>query len=314
MRAYVGVTDLEWFLHLSGVPSLEEVNFWQPGGNRKFGALESGELFLFKLHSPRNYIVGGGLFAHSSLLPVSLAWEAFGRSNGAGSLAEMRERVQKYRRCRPDAYEDYTIGCIILTQPFYFSQSRWIPVPPDWSRNIVQGKRYDLTKGPGAVLLEQVQKALVAPTEYTTERPEHRPAIGDPSARYGSPISVVPRLGQGAFRIVVTDAYQRRCSVTGERVLPVLEAAHIRPYASGGTHELPNGLLLRRDLHTLLDQGYVTVTTDHHFEVGGRIRDEYENGRDYYALHGKEVQLPVNERQRPSKENLIWHNENVFRG
>jgi putative restriction endonuclease len=40
---------------------------------------------------------------------------------------------------------------------------------------------------------------------------------------------VQPRLGQGAFRLLVTDAYQRRCAVTGERTLPVLDAAHIRP-------------------------------------------------------------------------------------
>ena len=37
------------------------------------------------------------------------------------------------------------------------------------------------------------------------------------------------RLGHGAFRLLVTDAYQRRCAVTGERTLPVLDAAHIRP-------------------------------------------------------------------------------------
>ena len=45
--------------------------------------------------------------------------------------------------------------------------------------------------------------------------------------RYGKPILVQPRLGQGAFRLLVTDAYQRRCAVTGERTLPVLDAAHI---------------------------------------------------------------------------------------
>jgi hypothetical protein len=50
--------------------------------------------------------------------------------------------------------------------------------------------------------------------------------------RYGSPNPVQPRLGQGAFRLLVTDAYGRRCAVTGERTLPVLDAAHIRPIPS----------------------------------------------------------------------------------
>jgi putative restriction endonuclease len=54
---------------LSSRGRLEEVNFWQPGGHTIFMALQPGELFLFKLHSPRNFIVGGGVFAHSDILP-----------------------------------------------------------------------------------------------------------------------------------------------------------------------------------------------------------------------------------------------------
>lgn len=72
MRAYIGVTDKEWFQILASLPDLEEINFWQPSGKHTFRALNPGELFLFKLHSPDNYIVGGGIFAYSSLLPVSL--------------------------------------------------------------------------------------------------------------------------------------------------------------------------------------------------------------------------------------------------
>lgn len=57
----------------------------------------------------------------------------------------------------------------------------------------------------------------------------------------------------------MTDIYGRRCAVTGEKTLPALDAAHIKPYADGGEHEAKNGLLLRRDLHSLFDAGYVTV-------------------------------------------------------
>lgn len=52
----------------------------------------------FKLHSPNNYIVGGGFFLKFSMLPSSLAWEAFGTANGVSSLVELHERVFKYRR------------------------------------------------------------------------------------------------------------------------------------------------------------------------------------------------------------------------
>ena len=61
---YIGITDYEWFRFLSLLQSVEEVNFWQPGGQTNFRALQPGELFLFKLHSPNNFIVGGGLFGH----------------------------------------------------------------------------------------------------------------------------------------------------------------------------------------------------------------------------------------------------------
>jgi putative restriction endonuclease len=40
--------------------NFDEVNFWQPNSLRTFRALGEGELFLFKLHAPQNYIVGGG--------------------------------------------------------------------------------------------------------------------------------------------------------------------------------------------------------------------------------------------------------------
>ena len=82
VRFYVGVTDRSWFEQLSAMPGVDEVNFWQPGGNRLFRTLQIGEPFLFKLHSPDNFVVGGGFFSHSSIMPASLAWGAFGAKNG----------------------------------------------------------------------------------------------------------------------------------------------------------------------------------------------------------------------------------------
>src|SRR5271170_1482922 len=135
-----------------------------------------------------------------------------------------------------------------------------------------------------------------------------------PHERWGEPSLFRPRLGQGAFRIVVTDTYGRRCAVTGERTLPALDAAHIRPYADGGDHEARNGLLLRRDIHSLFDAGYVTVTPEYRFEVSRRIKEEFENGRHYYELHGNPIFAPSESDRRPDPEALTWHNEHCFRG
>ena len=311
MKSYVGITDYEWFQLLASRPDLDEVNFWQPGGKASFQRLAPGELFLFKLHSPRNFIVGGGFFAHFTKLPVSIAWDAFGEANGARSLVEMRARIERYRKAPARPQDDYTIGCILLEQPFFLPETDWIPAPADWHPNIVQGKTYDASTEAGRRLWSQVEEALRAQSVD-----EMWPAVGrEPQGpRYGKAVPVRPRLGQGSFRILVTDAYERRCAITGERVLPVLQAAHIRPYASGGEHRVDNGLLLRSDLHTLFDRGYLTVTPQLDLEVSRRIREDFENGRHYNALHGERVREPTDRSQRPSAEFLRWHNEEAYLG
>ena len=73
MKSFVGVTDNDWFEFLAQQPGIGEVNFWQSGGTSQFHALAPEEPFLFKLHAPQNYIAGGGFFAHSTTLPISLA-------------------------------------------------------------------------------------------------------------------------------------------------------------------------------------------------------------------------------------------------
>ncbi len=102
--------------------------------------------------------------------------------------------------------------------------------------------------------------------------------------------------------------------VPTEHALLVLKAAHIRPYSEGGDHSIQNGLLLRMDIHRLFDCGYVTVTPDYRFEASRRLRDEFDNGRAYYAFHGHRIQLPAVPGARPDPALLTWHNENIFRG
>jgi hypothetical protein len=70
------------------------------------------------------------------------------------------------------------------------------------------------------------------------------------------------RRGQKEFRDNLLAAYGRRCAITGCAVLDVLEAAHIHPYRGNSTNHSANGLLLRADLHTLLDCGLIAVDPD----------------------------------------------------
>jgi len=309
LKAFVGVTDFDWFSFLSALPEIDEVNFWQPGGKQHFRTLSPGEPFLFKLPYPRHYIVGGGFFAHSTVLPVSLAWEAFGVKNGAASFEEMRRLIERHRRAVSSTSEDYQIGCILLEQPFFLKETDRIPAPSDWKPNIVQGKSYDTTTGLGEKLWEEVRLRIQARKDLWEEA-----RVTDVEGGYGSPVMIMPRLGQGSFRVLVTDVYQRRCSVTQERTLPALDAVHIKPFGKSGPHSVNNGILFRSDIHKLFDTGYVTILADHHFEVSKRIKEEFENGRDYYAMHGKLLHLPKEKRFQPTSDYISWHNENVFRG
>jgi putative restriction endonuclease len=308
MKIWVGVTDEQWFDRLSLLKP-DEVNFWQPSGGRRFAALAPGEPFLFKLHSPKNFIVGGGHFVRHSPLPASLAWDAFGEKNGVASYRELLSRVRRYRK--EDDSVDPVIGCNVLAEPFFFAREQWIPAPTSWAPNIVQGKTYDSMTSEGAALWREVRQS-VAPHVGVAESSVEVEETG--ANRFGSEYLTRSRLGQGAFRVLVIDAYQRRCAVTGEKTLPVLEAAHIRPYASQGPHQVSNGVLLRSDLHKLFDVGYVTVTPELKLEVSPRLREEWHNGREYYAHHGQPLSfMPSEASDRPRAEYLRWHNEEVYK-
>ena len=308
-KAFIGITDFDWYDFLSSRPDLLEVNFWQPGGHVRFKVLSLGELFLFKLHSPDNYIVGGGFFATSSLLPMSLAWETFGAMNGVASLEVMRRRIEKYRRQPGRPGEDYTIGNIILEQPFFLRREAWIPVPRNFPLNVVQGKTYDLDESPGKELWRELELTLSARANASVQR---NVAEGTVGRMFSDPVLARRRLGQGAFRILVTDTYGRQCAITGEHTLPVLQAAHIKPVTKGGEHAINNGLLLRSDVHTLFDRGYVTVTPDFKFRVSRRLDDDWRNGKIYYELADKTIRLPSDPSCHPDLQVLEWHAEEVF--
>src|SRR5664279_5546967 len=312
MKFYLGVTDNNWYHYLSNI-NPEDINFWQPGGNSNFKVLERGAPFLFKLKYPANAIGGIGFFSSHTFLPMNMAWDVFGNRNGCDTFSEFQHLIFQYRADRANL--NPTIGCIVLTNPIFFKKEDWIKVPTDWSKSIVQGKSYDSDSVIGKPLWNKIEKLLerylqLAPTvEYESQ------LIQEPQAMYGKSILTRVRLGQGAFRVLVTDAYTRKCSVTGERTLPVLEAAHIKPYSVAGPNAISNGLLLRSDVHKLFDTGYFTITNDHKTEVSKRIKEEFENGKEYYQFHGKSLlYLPEEIAYRPKTEFIQWHNDNVYKG
>ena len=302
MKFWVGVTDSDWFNYLSSIKP-DEVNFWKPSG-KGFGAIEIGAPFLFKLHSPHNKIVGGGFFIRAEQLPLSLAWDAFKEKNGAPTIDDLRNLINAHRTIpKPEP----TIGCIILNQPFFFAEDQWIDVPSSFAPNIVTGKTYDSNEPDGERLWSEVMLRLSDVLR--------KGLVAEPLTVYGKEYLIKRRLGQGAFRIFVTGAYSRKCAMSGEKALPVLQAAHIKPFNKHGPNRVDNGLLLRSDLHILFDRGYLTVTPDYKIEASRKIKEEFDNGKHYYSFNGNKLSvLPQLNDERPNLDFINWHNENIFRG
>ncbi len=313
----VSITDRRWFDYLAGKAAatggrLDEVNFWRPRNQNAVRAIGPGAPFFLRLAAPVNAVAGFGFFAHWKLVPFGLAWELFGDKNGVASFDELRTRIAAFRRGDdPAAPRAAPLGCVVLRDVTFLPEREWLPwgAAEGWSRQIVNDKSYELGAPPGAHLLQLVTQRARTPADL--DGTDFRPLETDERAwreRRG-----VVREGQGTFRLRLIDAYGGRCAITGEKVLPVLEAAHIQPYLGPASNHIQNGLLLKSDLHHLYDDGYLTVTPDYSLRVSERIFSEYGNGREYLALNGRKVILPRGEALRPSREALAWHVENRYR-
>jgi putative restriction endonuclease len=309
VRAYVGVTDGDWYRYLAS-RSFEEVNFWRPGGGRAFLALQPGELFFFKTHAPDNRVVGGGFYSGFAALTLDEAWRFYGEANGVASLLEMRTRIAKYRREPVGPDDNPRIGCVFLRDVVFLDSPA--SAPPEFAGNIVQGKGYDLAapsvRDYFAELIDLMAVGAAGGHRMDITWTHDGPVFGDPRlAPY--------RLGQRAFQGVVLQAYGGRCAVTADRIRPVLQAAHIRPVTKGGEHRLDNGMLLRSDVHTLFDAGYLGIDPTHRLVVSPRLREEFGNGEEFYerARSREPLVLPARRADKPNREFLEWHMDEVFK-
>ena len=300
VKAVFAVTDPQWLATLARAGA-REVNFWQP---RPTPARQlPGTPYVFEVRGT-DRIGGFGFFSYWTEMPLAVAWETFRIANGVGSLREMRERVGALRN---GGAGDDRIGCVVLSDVVVLPENEYVPAPADWKKNVVRIAGYDMTVGEGARVWSQL-RAL----DPMAEQPARSALLTTPGG-YAAPTLVSARRGQGAFRLMVMDAYGRRCAITGERTLPVLEAAHIRPFAVTKTHEISNGILMRSDLHRLYDLGLVTVDTDLRFRVSPAIERDYSNGKIYYALDGKRIDEPASAAARPNLDALDWHSREVFK-
>lgn len=297
----VGVTDRDWFRYFRERPNLTEMNFWRPGTPHT--RVERGTPWLFLLKP--NTVAGCAFVEVSSSLPLSVMWDAFESGNGFDTKELFFRRIAELRRGKTTV--DSQIGCVGLSSPVFFDDPfDFAPYQGAWTNRSQPTKRFTTDTPDGAALWREIQLRLRAEPTHSLSPPASRVSIAQRLTNV--------RMGQGGFRTSVIDAYERRCAVSGERSLAALEAAHIKPFSIVQRHETSNGILLRADIHKLFDVGYVSVDPDLHFKVSRALRDEYSNGRIYYALHGQELRLPVATADQPNREYLEWHYSEVFRG
>jgi len=88
--------------------------------------------------------------------------------------------------------------------------------------------------------------------------------------------AVATRPEQAAFRSAVYEAYGGKCALSGCAIASLLDAAH-RPGRDwrGGDNRAEDGVLLRADLHRLLDAGLMTL------EENGQVSIAEEATPDY---------------------------------
>jgi putative restriction endonuclease len=126
----------------------------------------------------------------------------------------------------------------------------------------------------------------------------------DYEARLRSYQQIVRRQGQSAFRDALLVAYQHRCAVTACDAPSVLEAAHLRPYRGPATNLVANGLLLRADIHTLLDLRMLAPEPSTRIiRISPRLAGTY-----YEEFAGRSLAEPVTTAHRPAEEALgtVW--------
>lgn len=99
------------------------------------------------------------------------------------------------------------------------------------------------------------------------------------------------RPDQGKFRDALFDLYGGKCLLTPCTVKEALEAAHVLPHNGDPVRDRPdNGLLLRRDLHTMFDAMLWSIDPKtNKIRLARRLSD-----KSYGALEGKVIDHHVN--------------------
>lgn len=285
----IATTDNTWTEVLNSFNLRSKVNFWTPTPwNIK--SLNRGDRLYFMLKAPIRKIGGFGEFDEYANLTIDEAWNEFGHRNGRISKDEFIKSIQKYINKNsskvggiPIEPVDYKIGCIILNNCQFWSESEYLDVNDfniAFANQVVTWKSFN-SEDPFKHEFNHPFKLITA----------NRPLL----------TSIVnSRIGQGRFKGEVLKAYDNRCCITRSTIPEILEAAHIQPYISKDSNHIQNGLLLRSDIHRLFDNNLICIDANYRIVVSHQIPE-------YQYLHRQILNLPRYQNQFPSQEALANH-------
>ncbi|MGQ3380767.1 HNH endonuclease [Priestia endophytica] len=298
----IAPTDINWFNILSSQSIPGIVNFWTPTPWNVRG-LNEGDHLLFLLKSPYRKIAGYGTFKYYENMTAKRAWNKYGIGNGCNSLEELVVKATGYARIHsnnPNSYETINpeIGCIILENPVFFDEKEFFK-PEDVNLNfplqVVKIKYFDVN-------LDQVIKNnKLIKTSQPFKLINHNKSIRkNIQSKY--------RKGQSKFRNEILDAYGNKCAISGESCNEVLEAAHIQPYINEESNHIQNGICLRTDIHQLFDAGLISIDVNNMVIVSTKLSSNY-----YNSFNRRKIKIPINVKNRPSREALAFHLASIFR-
>lgn len=177
---------------------------------------------------------------------------------------------------------------------YRFPQSGWLRLGDedtlDWLKNLPISASFD---GPSANEISETTTQLsetgyFSPGSLKDEREKKIRAI-------------VERRGQPNFRNKLLAAYGGRCAVTGCDAVAALEAAHVIPYTGPQSNHVTNGLLLRADIHTLLDLDLIGINPESlTITLSPAVK-----ASTYSELQDKKLTLPANANDAPNHEALV---------
>ncbi|MCZ4094349.1 HNH endonuclease [Sinorhizobium psoraleae] len=118
------------------------------------------------------------------------------------------------------------------------------------------------------------------------------------------------------FRRLVLQAYDKRCAVTGLKLIngggrAEVDAAHIRPVEANGPDILSNGIALSGTAHWMFDRGLISLSDDLDILVSRQVNDPESIGA-LINNTGRAI-VPHRAFERPHRHFLRWHRENCFK-